>query len=97
MPEAKSGVVIEKWPGRVSNRNQHAEPTAPVEYENLQTIVPSSMTVRKGMLPLSFANATTASSANIIAAYRFERPEAELIVYENTNGELHAGRGPYLA
>lgn len=94
MPDAVAGVIIDRWLGRVSNRNAHADPNAPVEFENVQTVIPGAMCVRKGMVPVSFANATTASTANIIAAFRYERPEAELIVYQNADGELHAGRGP---
>ncbi len=94
MPDAVAGVIIDQWMGRVSNRNQHANPIAPAEFENLQTILPGAATVRSGMVPVAFENATTPSTANIIAATRFERPEAELIVYENADGELHVGRGP---
>lgn len=94
MADAVAGVVIDRWPGRVSNRNAHADPVAPVAFENLQTVVPGAAVVRKGLRPVAFVNATTASPYNILAAYRFERPESEMVVYENANGELHAGRGP---
>ncbi len=96
MADAVSGVIIDRWLGRVSNRNRHADPSSPTEFENCQTIVPGELDVRKGMIPVSFENATTPSTANIISAYRFERPEAELIVYENADGELHSGRGPFV-
>jgi hypothetical protein len=55
------------------------------------------MTVRGGLRPVSFANAAGAASTSaIIAATRFERPEAEFVVYETTDGALHVGRGPFV-
>lgn len=86
--DANSRLKMPRFLGRMSAPDPHDIPAGSFqEFDNLQTVNPGQITVRKGMKRM-----TTAATYAAIAMYRFQRPEADWIVWENSNGAVKAAR-----
>lgn len=94
MDEPKRAVAIDQWRGLYTNADPHdLHPGASAEQTNLEIRSPGMMAVRKGIRPVTFANAIAATTDEIVAMVAYHRPEAEWILYELSSGLLKAGRG----
>lgn len=92
-----NSLPVRQFRGLVTNEDSHD--LAPGEMQvqkNLQIFSKGKAQVRKGMVPLSFENAAARSTAQIIAAAYFRVPGADIILYEDSDGNLKAGRNPTL-
>ena len=86
-------IVIEKWPGLVTNASPYAiPPGAAVTQVNLQVISPGQLTVRQGSTTVSFAT-HTGSTASVLRMFRYPR-DNENLVYQNSQGAIFVGRSP---
>ena len=80
--------------GRVSDASPHAIPPGAAQLQkNMQIVRSGILQGRGGNRPVTFAATTTATSHDVIAVHRFDRPEATWAVYLTSGGNLKAGRG----
>jgi hypothetical protein len=94
MADQQYGIKIDKWPGLASNRSPHTAPSYAVEQDNMQCLIPGVLSVRKGMRVASFVAKDTVSAYEIISMYRDYTPSAELILFQNSNGDVYVARTP---
>lgn len=86
---------VEEWRGRVSNPSPHTlKPGAGIDHNNLRCINPGETDVRGGMTPVTFSNTTTSTTNSIIAMANYSHPLGDMIVYEDSAGNIKAGRNP---
>lgn len=94
MAKKSAAMSLRPFVGRVSDSNPHGVPPGAAQLQkNMQCVRGGMLTGRGGMRPISFAATTTASTSNVIAVTRLDRPEATWVVYLLANGTLRAGRG----
>lgn len=87
-------IVIDKWPGLVTNASPYAlPPGAAVTQVNLQVISPGQLTVRPGVTAVSFAS-HTAGTLPIVAAFRYQGSTTETVLYQSADGQIRIARGP---
>lgn len=98
MAEApRSAVGFDDWLGILPNASPHRpKPGAAVEQVNLRIHVPGQAEVRGGLRPVAFTNATTATTHEVIAAFGYQRPDAGYVIYEDSGGNIRAGKNPTL-
>jgi hypothetical protein len=85
-------IVIEKWPGLITNASPYALPYgAAVTQVNLQILAPGRLSVRPGTQAVSFASHTGGTSP-IRSALRY--PDEDAIVYQGADGVVRVARGP---
>lgn len=83
-------IVIEKWPGLITNASPYAiPPGAAVEQINLQCIVPGKVTVRPGLQAISFSSADS-TTASIRVAFRYQNGTSEHLVYQDSDGKIYS-------
>lgn len=86
--DANSRLKMPRFLGRMSAPDPHDLPAGAFqEFDNLQTVNPGQITVRKGMKRMA-----ASVTYDAIAMYRFQRPEADWVVWENSNGDVKASR-----
>ena len=87
-------VAIDQWRGLYTNADPHdLHPGASAEQTNIEIRSPGVLQVRKGIRPVTFANAISSTTDEVIAMTAYHRPEAEWVLYELSSGLLKAGRG----
>lgn len=88
--------VIREWPGVFSGVSPHAIPDGGAQVQtNLVSMTPGVLNVRKGHEPVTFTNATTATTgANglVISQTYLRKPNAGYVVYQLANGVVKYGR-----
>ncbi len=95
MSRPSYAVGIDEFRGLVSNADSHDLPKGAAQaQQNLQCLVPGKLTVRGGLLPVSYANATSAVASNVISMFGTHRPGGEWVLYQLADGSFHAGRSP---
>lgn len=92
MDEPLKGASITDFPGLASDRNPHVEPAVPVAVLNAR--LGSELKVRKGLLPVAFSNEDTDTAYSIISMFGLHGPEAEIVVYQDSNGSVKIGKNP---
>lgn len=81
--------------GQVSSIDPHDLPKgAMVSQINMTCEIAGQLACRKGTRPISFDNGITSTSAEVIGVTYFRRPEADWIIYQDTDGNIKAGRTP---
>lgn len=94
MNEPKQLVAMDQWRGLYTNADAHdLHPGATAEQTNMEIRSPGIMAVRRGIRPITFANAISSTTDETIAMVAYHRPEAEWVLYELSSGLLKAGRG----
>lgn len=81
--------------GRITNANPHLiGPGATQVQLNMECRFAGQWDVRKGMRPVTFANAAASLGAgvDVIAIGRFKHPTGEFVIYETSTGVVRAGR-----
>jgi hypothetical protein len=87
-------IVIDKWPGLVTNASPYAiPPGAAVTQVNLQCLNPGQVVTRPGEVDVTWSSHTGTTSP-IRAAVRFQHGTSENIVYQNASGGLYVAKGP---
>lgn len=95
MTKALAIAGITQFQGLLSNSDAQDAPAGSAQIQrNLQCIMPGRMDVRGGMLPTAFANEQADTAYNIIFMYSAQRAEADYVVYQTSDGVVHAGRNP---
>lgn len=93
LPPVKRFNVMQ-FQGLVTNANPHAIPPGAAQVQtNIVCTIAGQLTVRKGMRPTAFANATTATTHSVIGMIEYIRPEANYVVYQDSAGNVKAGSG----
>jgi hypothetical protein len=87
-------LLIQEWSGRASARSPHLNPAGAVVADNVSLAVPGELRCRLGMRHVTFANQTTASSAEVIGMANYRHGLGQYTIYLTTNGALKAGRDP---
>ena len=87
-------IVIEKWAGLVTNASPYAlPPGAAATQVNLQVLAPGQVTVRPGMVNVSWATHTAGSSA-VVKIINFQNSTYAQAVYQDAAGGVYVGKGP---
>lgn len=87
-------IIIDKWAGLVTNASPYAiPPGAAVTQVNIQILNPGQMTVRPGMVNMSWATHTGTTSP-VVSAFRFQAGTVETVVYQNSSGAIFVAKGP---
>lgn len=87
-------IVIEKWAGLVTNASPYAlPPGAAATQVNLQVVSPGQISVRPGLVNVSWTT-HTAGAASIIKIINFQSSTFPQVVYQNASGELRVAQGP---
>jgi hypothetical protein len=83
------------WNGRISNASPHMLPLgAAVDQNNVRCQVEGQLDVRPGLMPITFSNAITAVTDEIIAMYQVPGELTDVVLYETSAGALKMGRTP---
>lgn len=84
-------IIIDKWPGLVTNAAPYSlPPGAAVTQVNLQIIAPGQLVVRHGATTVSFSS-HTGSTSPIRSTLRYP---GEAVVYQNASGGIFVARSP---
>lgn len=94
--ESRSGFPYTVFGGLVTNSDPREIGAGAVRLENFSLEVPGQLTSRLGHTAVSFVNEEDPASANVMAMVRYETPAYKFVVYETTDGAIHAGRGASL-
>lgn len=86
------GISVTDFPGLESDRNPHVSPPTPVSV--LNTRLATELGVRKGLKPVTFSNDTSDTAYSIIGMFGLHGPEAEILVYQDSNGSIKIGKNP---
>jgi hypothetical protein len=87
-------IVIEKWAGLVTNAGPYAlPPAAAVTQVNLQVLNPGQVSVRPGLVNVSWTT-HTAGSVPIVQVMNFQNSTYAQVVYQNSSGAIYAAKGP---
>ena len=87
-------IIIDKWAGLVTNASPYAiPPGAAVTQVNVQCLSPGQLTVRQGMMSMSWTT-HSGSSVPITTMKRFQGGTLETVVYQNASGALFYAKGP---
>lgn len=92
----RSKLPILKFSGLATNQDRHdLEPGQMMVQSNLEIFKPGKLVVRNGLRPAVFDNAIVPSAVyDAISIAYFRVPEADYIIYEDTNGNLKLARNP---
>lgn len=91
----RARVEIPRFGGMNANTDPHDLRPGEMQYQrNLQLLAPGKLQCRGGMRVVNFENATTASGEDVISMTTLIKPEANLIVYEDSAGNVRVGRNP---
>jgi len=83
-------IVIAKWAGLFTNASPYViPPGAAVTQVNLQALVPGQVTVRPGLVAMSFAT-HAAGTQPIVEMINYP---ATGVVYQNAAGHIYVGLG----
>lgn len=84
---------IRQFRGLMTNPDPHdLPPGAALVMDNVTTLVPGQLTVRKGHAETTFANEIADVASDIIAAWYFPTSLADFTVYVTASGLVKAGR-----
>ena len=91
-------IVIEKWPGLVTNASPYAiPPGAAVTQVNAQVLSPGMLTVRDGLTGVQWSShtaaATTQAASEVWRAFRAPCSGTERIIYQNAAGQVRIAVG----
>lgn len=87
-------IVIEKWAGLVTNASPYSlPPGAAVTQVNFQLLNPGQLTVRPGLVNVSFAT-HTAGAQPIVTLVNYQHSTFPQVVYQNSSGGIYVGKGP---
>lgn len=87
-------IVIEKWAGLVTNASPYSiPPGAAVTQVNLQVLNPGQVTVRPGLVNVSFAT-HTAGSQPIVRVINYQHSTFPQVVYQGASGGIYVARAP---
>lgn len=90
-----SAKAVTDWKGLFSNLSPHeVQPGSFVELVNMQVLKPGVLSCRKGYQPATFSNAAADTAYHIIAMARFQTPEANFVIYQDSSGLIKAGKDP---
>lgn len=91
-----SGKVLRQFPGRFSDADAADIPEgAFVAQENLESLVPGRLSVRRGIVPAVFSRYESGSdTADVFALHRHHFGPSDVYVYALNDGTVHAGYGP---
>jgi hypothetical protein len=81
-----------RWLGRQSNQTISGD--GAVVCDNLQFLMPGSMAVRRGMVPVSFTGSVTAGTGSIIGLWPLFNGGKVTIVAQDSDGYIRAGTTP---
>jgi hypothetical protein len=97
---------IKQFVGRISNADPHDIPPGGfVELDNLTCIVPGQLTGRNGCRELLIDNRREYSedppvapydNVQGLASYFLQRGEANWILWQRSDGSIHAGKHPHV-
>ncbi len=83
-------LVIDKWPGLVTNASPYAlPPGAATEQTNLISINPGQLIVRDGLTVKTFDSVDT-SSGVVIKMFRFQDGINETLLYQDADGNIYS-------
>lgn len=81
--------------GRMSYLNPHSMPEGSTQTQsNLCCLRPGQLDVRPGCRLVSFANAGSQVSSDVIAMTSFIHPTGRFVVMQLADGKIRAGRSP---
>lgn len=87
-------IVIEKWAGLVTNASPYAlPPGAAATQVNLQVLNPGQITVRPGLVNVSWTT-HTAGSTTIVKIANFQNSTFPQLVYQNATGAIYVAKAP---
>lgn len=87
-------IVVEKWPGLITNASPYAVPPgAAVTQVNLQAIVPGEVRVRPGMAAVTWSSLTGGTSP-VRSMFRAPCGNTERLIYQDAAGVVRAGTEP---
>lgn len=94
LPPEKNRVEIDAWPGRISNADPtDIPPGAAQVQDNIQSLVPGELSVRKGIQRSTAYTPSSATSNDIISQYTYQRPDGDWLITVDTGGNIKARRG----
>lgn len=87
-------IVIDKWVGLVTNASPYAIPSgAAVTQVNVQVIVPGQISVRPGMVNVTWSSLTGGTSP-VRRVFRAPCGGSERLIFQDAAGVVYAGTGP---
>jgi hypothetical protein len=87
-------IVIEKWTGLVTNASPYVLPSgAAVTQVNLQLVVPGQLSVRPGLVPVTWSS-LTAGTSPVRRVFRAPCGNTERLIYQDAAGVVYTGSGP---
>ncbi len=94
-PETTSRVKV--WAGRISNASPHMLPLgAAVEQTNCRCQTEGQLDVRPGLRKCTWTNAIADTVHELIVLYAVPGDLSDLVLMEDSNGNLKVGKGPTL-
>jgi len=87
-------IVIDKWPGLVTNASPYAiPPGAAVTQVNLQAVRPGELSTRPGLGAVTWASISS-STQSVWRAFRAPCGGQERLVYQDASGAVRVAVGP---
>lgn len=85
-------IVIDKWAGLVTNASPYSIPVgAAVTQVNLQILNPGQVTVRPGLVNVSFTT-HTAGTVPVVKVVNFQSSTFPQLVYQNASGGIYVAK-----
>jgi hypothetical protein len=87
-------IIIDKWPGLVTNASPYAiPPGAAVTQVNLQSLAPGQLVTRPGEVTVTWS-AHTGGTSPVRSAMRYQHGATETVVYQDLSGAVYVAKGP---
>ena len=91
----KKKVVIREFSGLLTNCDPFdATPNGALVMQDCHGLIPGQLTPRKGHAAVVFANAISATSAEVMATYFYPSSLADYVIYTLNDGLIKAGKTP---
>lgn len=91
----KKGVSIKSFAGLSTNFDPFdVTPNGALVMQDCHGLIPGQLTPRKGHAAVVFANAISATSAEVMATYFYPSSLADYVIYTLNDGLIKAGKTP---
>jgi len=93
--KSRATTSMRRFGGLVTNEDPHdLKPGQMQAQQNIQVLSAGRLQCRRGMRHVHFANGIPPTSYTVISMAVLIKPEASLILYEDSNGNVRCGRNP---
>lgn len=91
----KRRVEIKSFRGLTTNSDPFdIAPHGALLMQNVTTLIPGTLSVRKGHAAVTFANAIIGTSAEVLGCYFYPSALGDYVIYTLDDGSVKAGKAP---